>query len=402
MVITMLNKVNRGVLLLAIGQTIVWAGLLYSFPALLLRWENDLGWSKPQLTGAITLALLCSALCSPLAGRIIDRGFGPHLMAGCGLVGAVALFALSYIETLWQFYLLWGLIGSTLSGCLYEPCFALITRAFGQRARQSILLITLIAGFASTLSFPGAHALADQYGWRFTVQCFAVIVLLTGVPALWFGAFRVESQVQETQKAKVLEWRSVPQLLTPVFMYLALAFGLLAMVHGVTIHHLLHILIDRGLTLGTAVVIASLIGPMQVAGRLAMLAINDHASNFAIANACFVALTLSIVLLLAVSQYAVLAFGFVLLFGAGYGMVSVIRPVVAREVLGTADFGLKTGLLAFFYLVGSATAPYVGSVIWSFGGYNLVLSAQIGLALAGLVFFRLITLILKSNKVGSH
>lgn len=401
MLTTTANKFNNGVLLLAIGETIVWAGLLYSFPALLLRWEVDLGWSKPVLTGAITFALLCSALCSPVAGRVIDRGYGPHLMAGCAGAGAIALFALSYIKTPWQFYLLWGVIGSTLSGCLYEPCFALITRAFGSRARQNILFITLVAGFASTLSFPGAHALTDQFGWRFTVQCFAAIVILTGVPALWFGATRVESRVLDAQKVKGVQWRSVPQLLTPVFMCLALSFALLAVVHGVTIHHLLPILIDRNLTLSTAVLIASLIGPMQVAGRLAMLAINDRASSFTISNTCFVAVTLSIVLLLAVSRHAVLAFGFVLLFGAGYGMVSVIRPVVAREVLGSADFGLKTGFLAFFYLIGSAISPYVGSIVWGVGGYNLVLAAQIGLALAGLMLFRLVVFFSKSPRVVS-
>ena len=81
--------------MLAIGETIVWRGLLYVFPALLLRWELTLGWSKTELTGAITLALVCSAFCSPLYGRLIDRGFGPYIM-GCGaLVGGALLMCFS-------------------------------------------------------------------------------------------------------------------------------------------------------------------------------------------------------------------------------------------------------------------------------------------------------------------
>jgi hypothetical protein len=31
---------------LAIAETIVWAAMFYSFPALILVWERDLGWSK--------------------------------------------------------------------------------------------------------------------------------------------------------------------------------------------------------------------------------------------------------------------------------------------------------------------------------------------------------------------
>ena len=40
---------NRAILFLAIAQTLVWAGLYYLFPALLLRWEESFGWSKADL-----------------------------------------------------------------------------------------------------------------------------------------------------------------------------------------------------------------------------------------------------------------------------------------------------------------------------------------------------------------
>ena len=56
---------DRAIVLMAIGQIITWAGLYYVFPALLLRWEQDLGWSKAELTAAITLAVFVSALTAP-------------------------------------------------------------------------------------------------------------------------------------------------------------------------------------------------------------------------------------------------------------------------------------------------------------------------------------------------
>jgi len=72
---------------LAIAQTIVWAGLYYGFPALILRWETEFGWTKAELTGAVTLSIGLSALFSPLAGRLIDRGLGPQVLAGGALAG---------------------------------------------------------------------------------------------------------------------------------------------------------------------------------------------------------------------------------------------------------------------------------------------------------------------------
>lgn len=379
---------DRGIALLAVGETLVWAGFLYIFPALLLRWEDDLGWSRTQITGAITLALLCSAVWSPFVGRFIDRGHGPFIMACSAIVGAVTLFLLSNIHSVWQFYLLWAVIGSAMAGCLYEPCFALITRAYRDQARHSILIVTLVAGFAGTISFPSAHALADLYGWRVAVRCFALVVLCVGVPALWFGARLTESRVVAGAKTSHIELAKIPALLTRSFLCLAIAFSILAVVHGVTIHHLLYILADQGLGAAASVFVASLIGPMQVAGRLFMLAFDSRLGNYEITGISFFSLAISLVVLMLVVQLHILAFVFVFLFGTGYGIVSVVRPAVARDVLGEADFGLKSGLLALFFLIGSAIAPYFGAVLWTFGGYNLVLMVMIGMAVTGFWLFR--------------
>ena len=46
---------------LAVAQTVIWAGIFYSFPALLLRWEDALPFSKTALTGAFTAAVAASA-----------------------------------------------------------------------------------------------------------------------------------------------------------------------------------------------------------------------------------------------------------------------------------------------------------------------------------------------------
>jgi hypothetical protein len=79
--------------------------------------------------------------------------------------------------------------------------------------------------------------------------------------------------------------------------------------------------------------------------------------------------------------------GFVILFGAGHGIVSIVRPVIARNILGGNNFGAKFGTMALFYLIGSASAPFVGSLIWGVGGYGLVLPVLVVLAFVGLVLY---------------
>ena len=59
----------------------------------------------------------------------------------------------------------------------------------------------------------------------------------------------------------------------------------------------------------------------------------------------------------------------------------------AREVLGGRNFGAKSGSLALFYLAGSATAPWLGSIIWGVGGYDLMLGVLVGVIAVGAVLY---------------
>ncbi|MDH5356244.1 MAG: MFS transporter [Gammaproteobacteria bacterium] len=379
---------DRPILLLAIAQTLIWACLYYSFPALLLNWESTLGWGRADLTAAIALAVFISAFVSPIAGRFIDAGKGPQMMTACAVFGGLFMILLSRVEFLWQFYLLWGLIGVCLGGGLYEPCFALITRARGEQAKRSIIFVTLVAGFAGTISFPVAHSLAEIFGWRSANLVFGLVSIFVIAPVMWMGAHEVERTGKGKHVSSIhLMDTSHSFLRSKVFWFLAIGFSLAAILHGVTIHHLLPILDERGIHDEVAVTAIAFIGPMQVTGRLAMMAAERHISNHGIAISCFVLMGIAILVLFGAGTTPAMLVAFVILFGGSYGMVSIVRPVIARDLLGEAQFGAKSGALALIYLAGSASAPYLGSLLWSKGGYDLVLSLLIILAACGLALY---------------
>ncbi|SLN45432.1 MFS transporter [Oceanibacterium hippocampi] len=383
---------RRAILCLALGQTIFWAGTFYLFPALLLRWESALGWSKTTLTGAFAGAVVVSALCSPIAGRLIDRGRGPAMMALSGLAGALLIGSLALAGEVWQFVAIWLLIGIAMSGSLYEPCFALVTRASGELARRRITLITLIAGFAGTLSFPLNHVVAEWGGWPAAVLVFAALMALIGVPATWLGARYLEAGRPADADSLPLtaeEAAARPFLRRPAFWLLAAAFSLLVMTHSVILSHLLPILADRGLAVSQAVLAASMIGPMQVAGRLAVVAFERHIGTRSITVACFLAVVVGVLCLIGAVAVPFLVALFVLLHGSGFGVTSIMKPVTTRDILGSRNFGMMNGALAVPYLTAAALAPFVGSLIWEAGGYTLVLEVVTATALAGLVCYLL-------------
>lgn len=375
---------RNAIWLIALAETIVWAAMYYSFPALFVRWEMAFGWSKPEITIAVTGALVASALASPVFGRLIDAGRGPQVMTGCAVLGGLMLVVLAAVDTLPQFYIVWALIGVAMGGCLYEPCFAFLTRARGREARAAITLVTLVAGFAGTLSFPLGHAVAEAFGWRAAILTYGALVLFIAVPLFFISARHFE----KTRVASIRTAGPSPSaprsfLGAPKFWLLALGFTFIVINHGVILNHLLPLLAERGLATETAVLAAAMIGPMQVMGRIMMMLAQRHVATATIMLVCFAGICAATLFLIGAAGQPVLIAGFVILQGASFGVLSIVKPAITRDVMGEANFGTISGAMAVPYLLGVALAPFIGSLIWLQGGYDLVLPLILVCALLG-------------------
>lgn len=369
----------------AIAETLVWAAYYYSFPALLPIWEADLGFTKTTLTGAFTLSLIVSAALAPLAGRYIDSGHGRAVFAGSASLAGVLLFLLSHVTEAWQFFAVWIGIGIAMAGSLYEACFAILTHCMGDRAKRAITLVTLVAGFAGTVSFPAAHYLTLFIGWRGTVAMFATTVLLICVPLILYGCHFADRRARiAAPKASTNVRQAMRAARTLTFWMLGVSFTLLSLDHALIISHLLPIMADRGLLEQTAVLAASMIGPMQVAGRLAMIVAERYVSTLTICLVSYISMGTAGGALYLAGTVPALVCVFVVFQGAAVGVLSIIRPAVIAELLGRRDFGVTSGLLAVGFMGGFAVAPILASLIWRAGGYDLVLILPIGVPIVAL------------------
>lgn len=371
------------VVILALAQTIVWAGLFYIFPIMILRWENGFGWSRDTVALALTLALFCGAAAAPSAGRIIDRGGARPLMTGAALLGALSLLGLSVATTYTQFLIGWAVIGVACAGCLYEPCFAFLTRVKGANARHPITVVTLIAGLASTFCYPIADYIAEHYGWRTALQTFALLIICIAAPMFWLSiAYLSAGNPQPTAKSSAKPPPGVFR--SRLFWALTLSFVAIAVTHGMMITHIIPILHEKQVTPGQAVLAASLVGPMQVAGRLVIMTFARSLSAFAVMRWSFIGMACSALLLSSMASADWRVFGFVLLLGGCYGVVSVLRPVLTLEMLGQQGFGQISGVMAGPYAIAVALSPFLAVLLWRSGGYDLTLILAGAIALLAL------------------
>ncbi len=378
------EKGGLAVWLLALGQTLIYAGCYYSFPALLPDLVAATGWTKGELALGPTLAFLIMAGLTPFTGRLVDRGLGGEMLVWLPVLCALGVAGLGLADSLTGWLAMWAVIGIAQSGSLYETCFAFLTRRLGDGARAAITRVTLVAGFAGTLAFPLGHWLGAAVGGQGALMVFAGLVLL----AAPLNAIAVR-QLRKRERAGQAAPESPPGVLQaalrkPAFWIIAVGFLAVYLNHGILITYALILFSDRGAAPGLAALAAACIGPAQVAGRLVLLGAGARVSTGQATVASLGGTVLAGALLWLAGAAPVLIFAFALAQGAGIGLTSILRPVLIAEILGRKGFGAISGAAAVAPILASAAAPSVGAALLALGGPGLVYPVCLGLAVTGL------------------
>ena len=378
------------ILFLAIAQTLLWAGLYYIFPALFARWEISLGYSKTAIASAFTSAIIISSILAPFVGNLIDKGYGRSILVGSSILGAFGLIALSFSSGFLIFFVSWSVIGIALSGCLYEPCFAYVTKVRGTKAKDAIIFITLIAGFAGTVSFPVSNIFADLINWQASARIFAGVILFFVVPILLISTKNKNKHSVNLKPLsnKIDNYKLRNDLIRPEFISLFFSFLALALAHGMVITHIIPLLIERNIPNAIQLFITALIGPSQVVGRIIMIILQKQKFSInIISTLTFILKIVATIFLIYANNNIYLLILFVIFQGSGAGMTSIARPVVTANIMGYERFGSVSGAMAVGYIGGSALSPIIGAQIWEWSNYDSMLRIISVILLMGFVSF---------------
>ncbi len=170
-----------------ISITNLFASSLLAFGAITLinvPMTSEFGWTQAQFSWATTAMLWAGAGFMPLFGFLIDRiGVRPIVILGTGAVGLTTLAMGFQTGALWQFYLLFavlGLFGSTAMGYT-KVLGALFTRHRG----KALALLGVESTLAMATLPPLLNWLITDYGWRqMFIVCGCLVLAL--IPLIWF------------------------------------------------------------------------------------------------------------------------------------------------------------------------------------------------------------------------
>src|SRR5215208_1853896 len=155
----------------------------YSFGLFLVALVQEFGWTRAEVAGAFSVFVLIHAVCSPLAGRLVDRFGSRALVHVGGLVVGLALIGCSQLSALWQLYLFFGLltaVGVTAMG--WVSAVALVGRWFSRRMGLAVGIIGAGIGLGTFIGAPPIQFLIETYGWRTAYVVLAVVLALAPQP----------------------------------------------------------------------------------------------------------------------------------------------------------------------------------------------------------------------------
>ncbi|KRE47594.1 MFS transporter [Arthrobacter sp. Soil736] len=369
-----------GLAALCITQTTGWGILYYALLAAVRPISEDTGWNPALVTGAFSAGLIASAVAGIAVGRILDRTGPRSLMIGGSLVGTLALILVGVAPNLPLFAAAWLLAGTAQAAVLYQPAFTVISRWYGPSRVRPLTILTLVAGFASTIFAPLTAALCAAFGWRgaFLVLAGAMALITVPLHARYLNrawAPNLPGVAAADDRAAVRSIRHSGEFLGLQALMVLLCLGL----YTVTLN-IIPLLMEKGAGYTTAALGLGLVGAGQVGGRLFFAAIPARARLPIITGTA----TAAVLLLALLPGPAPMLIATGMFAGAVRGCQTLLQATIVADRWGTNSLGILQGTFAPPLTAVTALAPAAGPAVaaWlgSFTAMAYAMAAATGIA----------------------
>ncbi|GJG98041.1 MFS transporter [Cupriavidus pauculus] len=373
---------------LGITEVISWGTLYFTFTVFIGPMHDALGFSKPFLAGGFSLGLLVWAMCSFAVGRLLDRVPARKVMGIGSVLAAIGLVLWAWCPSPAMFLLMWIPLGLAMASTLYEPAFVVLRQAFGDGYQKPIVQVTLFAGFASTIFIPVGQWLVLHLGWRETLLIFAALNLCICAPLharLRYALHPTYSHTSAPLAGATSPGIARATLRQPVFWAVVLAFTATAVIASLLGAHLIPMLTEKGLPVAQQLIVAALIGPAQVAGRLAMARLPID-QPVRLSMPVYIVMSLGLLCLTLGDGYWLMFAA--ICYGCANGVNTMLRAMAMPELISRHHYATLNGLMMTPVLLMQAAAPWIGALLWRVaGGYWLMLWVMVALAVGALGAF---------------
>ena len=340
---------------------------LYTMGVFIGPIEQDLGWTRSQITSGMLINSVIAVVLAPFVGLMIDR-YGIRKMGLPGMtVYSIGFILLGLTGTAYgQWLLIWLVVAC--GSLLIKPTIwtAAVSRQFDKQRALALAVMLSGSGVASAVLPWLSNNLIEAYGWRGAYVALGGGFLVVAVPLMFFflGRSGFAGRVSEPSRAELPGLPIREAMLSTRFLRIALAALVMTIAMAGLNVHFVAFTTGEGLTKNSAVWAASCMGLASIAGRFITGYLLDRFHGPLIGGVSFALPLVACFLWLqfdgSIASAVIIAIAIGLALGAEIDIIAY---------LGTRYFGLKNygtifgtiaGLLAF----GAGVGPNLAGRIY--------------------------------------
>ncbi|ABK06934.1 MULTISPECIES: MFS transporter [Burkholderia cepacia complex] len=364
----------------------------FTFGVFLLPVTREFGWARSQASLALAIGLAATALCVPIAGRLMDR-YGVRRVSLPAITAfAAATAALAFVPpSPLAFALLYALMGAAAAGQSPLPYAKAIAAAFDQSRGLALGIAMAGVGIGTAVVPQLAQYVVAHYGWKQAYLTLGGLTFVLGITAMgWLIHEPHGATARRIDRADIPGLAIGAAVRTPQFWKLSLAFFVVAAATNGAIAHLVPLLGGRGIAPAVATSALAGAGLALTLGRLFAGWLLDRFFAPYVAIFFFLLPLAGLVLLIAGSGLG-MSIAAVVLIGLGLGAEVDLIAFLLSRYFGMRSFGEIYGYLFTLFMLGNGLGPWVMGVSFdATGSYTLCLAVMCGaLAVAALLVSRL-------------
>ena len=339
----------------------------------------EFGWSRALTSGAFALSWIIQGVLGIVMGSLNDR-FGPRLVLSiCGFLLGVSYMLMSRISTVWQFYILSGvLVGVGLSGIII-PLGSTMARWFVNKRNMMTGLGFLGVSSGVLLGSPISALLIAEYDWRTSYLILGSIVLvIVLVTAQWLrrepppmqnsSVNQVILQQRTEDKVRSLDLKQAIRVRQ--FWIVAIALFCLGFINFTIFVHIVSYATDLGIE---PVIAAGIMGVVGVGCCVGGLTLSITADKIGNKNVYIIAYGLILITLFSLlfAENIVAFYVFAIFFGFAIGGCNSTQSPFIASLFGLRAHGLIFGVLVCGFSIGATLGSLVPGYIYdTMGQYH--------------------------------
>jgi sugar phosphate permease len=374
----------------------------YGISALFKPISLELGFNRANTSIAAGIGRFQGGFEAPIAGWITDR-FGPKWIVFFGtLVAAISLLLMYFINSLWSFLLVWGILfGTGINTALAIPLDTAITNWFVKKRGVALSIKWVFSGISGAIILPMIAWLIPLVGWRTTCVIGGLVMGVVGLPLVlfflksnrpeYYGLLPDGAKIQEeiadqnsminkgieyAAEVQEVEFTLRQALKTPAYWWLIVVQAIYGLVSPAINIHCIPFLTDKGISPFMAAILMALMIAASIPARYVGGLLSDRVQigqmRHVIAGAYVMqAVGMGVYML---HQTEAMIYVWFILYGFGMGAALTLNTSIRARYFGRKAFGTIQGTSGLLLTpVGVAAPIYAGWVYDTTGTYTSAL-----------------------------